>query len=351
MASASKHLNYHQQLLLLKRRGLQGLAFEDDSHYNDQIRSIRNIGYYKLKQYMYCFWNQENNCYQNISYDQIITRYYRDQRLKQFLFQAICDIEASLNTRISYVLGQSGPLMYTNFYSWCQTSGYNRFIKGKTYLDNNRRRCNVNKFTIKKDELSFLSRIQANIEHSYIRDIRSFEQTDSKVFPSIWLTVNVLTFGQSIYLLRLMSKRNKTAIANSYHTSINNLIKWLQMLNLVRNLCCHNGDLVDISFRTMPSIPKKYNQYLNIINGNVPHRIGSAICIILHLLREINPKYNVLKTIKPPLINLCMVNKELKEISAKNMGFKNIKAIENLSKSFYTEPNCIYYPDQTYINL
>lgn len=299
---------------------------------------------------MYIFWDNKQKKYQNISYDEIIKRYYRDQQLKQAVFQAIGDIEASLNTTIAHVLGKKSPTAYLNFSSWCQTDGYNKEWKRKYKRRRNGEKYNVDKFIIKREELFFLQKVQSKVEHSSLRDIKEFESSGSKVFPSIWLITNTLTFGESIYLLKLMSKSNKLAVANIFHKPVKDLIKWLEMLNLVRNICCHNGNLVDISLLTMPPIPKKYNKFLDINNDNVPHKISIVICVILELLREINPKYDVKKSIVPILNKLGAIDRQDNNSIAQNMGFKNFNAISRLCFSFYNEPTTIYKPDGSFIN-
>ncbi|GMM17913.1 hypothetical protein LAYK3_10280 [Lactobacillus amylovorus subsp. amylovorus] len=63
---------------------------------------------------------------------------------------------------------------------------------------------------------------------------------------------------------------------NFFHANVTQLISKLKLLNLIRNICCHNGDLVDISLKTMPKVSGKYRQYLNMKNSNYPHRFGSG---------------------------------------------------------------------------
>lgn len=344
------HLSYDEQLQLFKDRGMDGIANFSSSHHSDQNRSIRTIGYYKLKQYTYPFWNQDSNKYSHITYDQVIKRYYQDQQLKQCLFQAIGDIEASINSSIAYVLGKKDPWSYTDFDSWCQKSGYNRFLKSRIRYTSNGLAYNVDKYVLKKEELIFLQRVISKVKRSSLRDISKFEESSSNVYPSVWLMINTLTFGESIYLFKLMSKKNRKKVADMYHKRVNDMISWLELLNLIRNICCHNGDLVDISLKTMPKIPTKYHKYLKIENGNLPHKAGIVICIVLELMYEINPKYQVKKEIMPYIQKLCKLNPQYKDKAAESIGFRNYESIEKLFDIFYEKPTTILSPDGSFIN-
>ena len=96
------HLSYVDQVLLFKKKGITGID-QNSIKFEKQVNTLKIIGYYKLKQYSYAFWDHDNNQYMGISFDELVKRYYRDQRLKQEIFQAIGDIETALNNEISYI--------------------------------------------------------------------------------------------------------------------------------------------------------------------------------------------------------------------------------------------------------
>lgn len=335
-----QHLSYKEQLLLFKYRGMMGI--DEDSE--QQINTIKIIGYYKLKQYSYVFWNKEIKRYENISFNSLVKRYYRDQSLKHEIFQAIGDIETALNNEISYILGKDDPYLYLNFDKWCQIRGRNKYIPKY-------RRQSVNKYEIKNEELSFLSQLQHQVKKSNYLDIQNFEkENDSKVFPTVWLMVNTLSFGQSIYLLKLMSPdRRKRISENFFHLKVTKLISDLELLNLIRNICCHNGDLVDISLKTMPKIPKKYRKYLNMDGDNYPHRLSVVITVLLDSMYAINPKYKFDYLVKR-LEKICKsAGKNNQNRLAQSMGFKDLNAIKEMAKSFKDARIITFNPDGSYI--
>ncbi|MDB6256895.1 Abi family protein [Lactobacillus amylovorus] len=75
------HLSYEEQLLLFKERGMQGIE-PDTADFEKQLNTLKIIGYYKLKQYSYTFWNRKSLKYEEIQFNDLVKRYYRDQQLK-----------------------------------------------------------------------------------------------------------------------------------------------------------------------------------------------------------------------------------------------------------------------------
>lgn len=343
------HLSYKEQIMLFKRKGMQGIN-PDTSNFNKQINTLKIIGYYKLKQYAYTFWNREEQKYEGISFDDLVKRYYRDQKLKREIFQAIGDIETALNNEISYILGKNDPYLYLDFERWCQNRGRNRFL-GVVMRRGRNIGVKVDKYKIKNEELNFLSQLQHQVKKSSYLDIQRFEnENNDKVFPTIWLMVNTLSFGQSIYIVKLMLPKNREHISKEFfHVNIDPLIKKLELLNLIRNICCHNGDLVDISLKTMPQVPVKYKKYLNMINGNYPHRLAIVITALLDLMYPLNKKYNF-DHLRIILNSLCKITENIDESNlAQKMGFKDKDSINKMVASFKDKKVVTFYPDGSFV--
>lgn len=343
------HLSYEKQLLLFKKRGMRGIKLNTDN-FDKQLNTLKIIGYYKLKQYSYTFWDKTHQQYKNITFDELVTKYYRDQKLKYEIFQAIGDIETALNNEISYVLGRDDPYLYLNFENWCQNRGRNKYLGTSMHRGKNIG-IKVDKFKIKSEELNFLSQLQHQVKKSNYLDIQVFESNnDNQIFPTVWLIVNTLTFGQSIYMVKLMLPRNRNNISeNFFHVNTNALIKKLELLNLIRNICCHNGDLVDISLKTMPKVSSKYKQYLNMTNNNYPHRLAIVVTVLLDLMYPLNKKYNFSR-LEHILNSLCEYTGHSNEIRlAKEMGFKDKDSIHDMINSFKAEKAITFYPNGKWI--
>lgn len=323
-----KQLNYRNQLALLKLRGITGIDLKLSGwnntligknrrkKYNQQIHSLKMIGYYNIKEYCYFLFN--GNEY-NISFDDVIKRYYRDKRFKNNVLQAIEDIEVAVNTQLSYILGEYGPFGYKKFYNWCQTNGYIKELKD----------VKVNKYFIEKEQLKFFSNLQYKVKKSNIPDIVNFEKHNNNIFPPVWLMVNLLTMGDTIHLIKLLNKNNRIKLANSFNLKVKDLISYLECLNLIRNICCHNGNLVDLQLRTKPSIPNQYEEFIFDKNTN---GIVIPLIVIKDFITRINNKYNFTRIIKS-LESLISFQDISPDFFINKMGFKDKKSILKLFKN------------------
>ncbi|CAH0417168.1 Abi family protein [Periweissella fabaria] len=271
-------LDFKSQLELFRDRGMEGINVNEER----QLKTISSIGYYSLKSYAYPFYDSETKTYNGITFSQIVARYYRDKRFKQNILQAIEDIEVTLNTKISYYMGENyGPFGYQNFYKWCQNSGKNRYLKN----------VQIDKFFLENEKLKFLSSLQSAVKKSSNKDIKAFNSQSNDVFPPIWLLVNTFTLGQSIHILKLMNNDNRKKIAEDFNCTFKELISWLDCINLIRNICCHNGNLIDLTIRTKPKVPSGAESFIQINDNEATNKIALPIVIIVYLIKEINTKY------------------------------------------------------------
>ncbi|MCI1699976.1 Abi family protein [Liquorilactobacillus nagelii] len=327
-----KQLRYIDQLVLFKIRGVSNINLNISNEHEDssrkqlikQLRSIQTIGYYTLKSYAYPFFSVGTQKYKNLSFDALVTRYYRDQRFKECTLQIIEDIEVALNSRIAYLLGKKyGPFGYQNFSLWCQREGRNEFLNVSR----------VNKYFLAKEELNFFRDLQNKVKKSSLKDVQTFESESEKIYPSIWLTVNLLTLGTSIHLVKLMNGKLRRKLASSFNCEVQEFIGWLECLNLIRNVCCHNGNLIDITLKTKPKVPEEFSDFIystELENGDCiySNKIALPLAIAVKLMRTINPKYRfeyLKKSVDKILDNTT---------TAEQIGFKSKNAMKNL---FHTE--------------
>ena len=138
LMKTQKSIRYIDQLALFKLRGMTGINLsihnknaKEVSHLIKQLKTISTLGYYNLKNYALPYYDSESSSYQNIHFDDLVARFYRDKHLKQAVLHAIEDIETTLNTKISNVLGRKyGPYGYLDFRIWCQRNSKNKYKKG-----------------------------------------------------------------------------------------------------------------------------------------------------------------------------------------------------------------------------
>lgn len=289
-----EQLSYRKQLELFHDRGMK---FDYDFCELDEKspaflkneQTISTLGYYQLKDYAYPYFR--DGTYSNVSFSEVVARYYRDKHLRNAVEHAIEDIEITLNTRIAYLLGgKYGPFGYLEFRNWCQKEGENKYIRRK-------KKVKVTKYFIAREQNKFLGKIQDKASRSNSKDVKVFdENNDDTVYMPVWLIMNELTLGDSIYIVKLMSNKNRRAIAETFECSVDELISWLECINLVRNICCHNGNLVDIKLLTKPKLPKGFENILyfeNEKNNNAKYtdRLAIIICIVVKLMSSINSRY------------------------------------------------------------
>ena len=74
-------------------------------------------------------------------------------------------------------------------------------------------------------------------------------------------------FGDIVKILDIMSESNLESISSYYKCSNEELVAWMKCLYIIRNICAHNSNLVDIKLTTKPKTRKYWNRYLYIIES------------------------------------------------------------------------------------
>ncbi|MGV3337031.1 Abi family protein [Latilactobacillus curvatus] len=296
------------QLEIFKSRGM----ILKDETYKKNINSIENIGYYKLKEFAQPFLNKETQLYENIDLDSVIRRYWQDKNLRIYILHVIENIEVSINTEIAHTLGlKYGPFGYLNFNSWC-----NR---------------NISKFVVEKDQLFFKKELlkQVSKSRNKIYDYSIDDNFDPDGFPTVWLMPSMMMFGNTKKIFSLMSPENSRIISAKYNAKPKELKSWLDALHMVRNICCHNSNIVDLSLTTKPMIPNGFDQYIyhfeqkgKIIYSN---KLSLIIAILIKLMNSINPKYKFEDMFKS-INSICSHD----DILAHKLGFSSYDSITSM---------------------
>ncbi|MCI5224402.1 MAG: Abi family protein [Candidatus Electrothrix sp. AR4] len=91
-------LNPHEQISLLRKRGLVLPNPERTLHY------LKFIGYYRLSGYFPPFFDASGKFQKNTSFDQILNYYIFDRKLRLLVMDAVERIEVALRTTISNTL-------------------------------------------------------------------------------------------------------------------------------------------------------------------------------------------------------------------------------------------------------
>lgn len=270
-----KQLSYEDQLNLFAERGM---TLDPDMR-EKNLNAIEAIGYYTLKQFAYPFASRDRDNipdYNGLSFDFVVKRYYQDKNLRINLLHAIEDIEVSMNSLISHVLGDKyGPFGYLEFSNWANHD--------------------ISQYSLEEKQFYFKKSLLRQAYNSNILDLDYRENLNNDNFPTVWLMTNLLTFETTSSLIRLMSDENVEYFTDYFDCSRDELTSWLECLNFVRNICCHNSNLLDISLSTNTVVPKDYQDdlWFKNINGHISftNKIALVIVIVVHMMYAIKPKY------------------------------------------------------------
>lgn len=258
-----KHMCYSKQIDIFKKRGM---LIDENSE-----KHLKKISYYKLKRIANFFYDTIENKYKpNTHFNAVLANFYYDTNLRMELLKLCEIIELSIKNKFSFILGKKyGWDGYLKFSNWCDRDiGKNKIIETE------------NKF--KKD-------LNKNIKKKYDNPIISdfFKIYPNEKFPSVWRIVEILTLGEMINLIKLMSKKNKITFSNFYGMNFDVLLSHLENINLIRNFCAHNNPVIDITLKT---IPKKIKDFDKLIIKD--RKLMISILIIVNLVKIIEPEYN-----------------------------------------------------------
>ena len=120
-------------------------------------------------------------------------------------------------------------------------------------------------------------------------EIKQKIKAEKNNLPPIWLAVDLLTFGQLVMILELMSTSNLIKISSQYNCSNDELISWLKTVNLLRNICAHNNNVIDIKLKTMPILKDEWKLFVLKTGDNMySNRVSVPIVLIKYLLDKID---------------------------------------------------------------
>lgn len=318
-----EYLSPEQQRQLFENRGI---GFPPNNHFED-ANKIQEIGYYRLKELVKPFnISQDNDVkygriiykdgkrqYISLRFKQLIDRYYYDKNLRIFVLHAIEDIEVNLANKVSSLLGNKyGPFGYLNFKLWIDR--------------------NIPKFEVEKKQFYFKKDLLKKTKRSAIEDLKGKRNKNSEGFPTVWLMVNLLTLGNMVHLINDMSINNQKIIANKYKCSIEELKNWMECLNLIRNICAHNSNLVDVRLKTKPIPPECFKKCITVYKQHYSNSLAIILFIIKYLMINVNPKYqfgNIYDTVNKLILS---DDKTDNQIIAKQLGFINVKSIKKIKQ-------------------
>lgn len=268
----------------------RGMSIDvDDKHAES---AIKNIGYYKLKEYATPF--MVDGDYSKLRLSAVIRRYYYDKNLRMHLLHTSEIIELAFKNRMSEVLGDYGEEFgYLNFTSWADIDEYTieHIIDNQTYCKNeikkNAKKSNKVDLTDDQNMISLGNKLNNP-------DASKAERTSK--FPTVWLALDLLSFGQAYNMYKIMKPELKERVSDTFNCSQGQLDSWLGTIVLLRNMSAHNNNLVDIQLKTKPKVLESWQEIMysytdekgKLIYGN---KLASALLPILYLTRQVDKEY------------------------------------------------------------
>ena len=311
-------LDFEQQLDRFIERGM----LTEDVFRNKNVKKLETIGYYRLKEFAKPFATKKKLSsgevhleYNGVKFNDVVVRYYLDKNLRINMLHAIEKIEVSIKTHLAYILGDRyGAFGYLSFSKWANKLRYS-------------------KYDLLEKEYYFKKNLRKSISKTTLDDAKYKKNQDNEGFPSVWIGINILMFGELVNLIELLPKDDLNKLSDKYDCRRDELVSWLKTLNFIRNVCAHNSNVIDIKLTTRPRYRRRWSIYLFQIEMETDNkyiftnRVAVVLLIIKHFLTRINPKYGW-KDIHHSLESLSGKNDQ----NSYRLGFKDYKSLKEFTR-------------------
>lgn len=265
-------LDYPQQIQILKQRGL---LINDEPK---AMKQLRIISYFRLANY----WrpmeqDKVNHIFKpHSTFENALSLYYFDKKLRALLFTAIQSIEIALRSKMIHHIS----MKYGAFW-FCENS---LCASQKMFQDN-------------------LLHIEQDLKRSKEDFIQEhFARYDNPPYPPVWKTLEVVSFGTLSKLYdNLSDNAIKKSIAREFLLPQHIYLEsWIKCIAVLRNCIAHHARIWNRRFPLKPQLPQKLKA-LWISSANVqPVKLYSQLCCLAYLQNSIHDD----NTFKDELINL-----------------------------------------------
>jgi len=243
MRYTKRPLTFHEQVELLRSRGL----IVPDT--KDAIHVLEHINYYRLSAYFVPFQSVRDVFEDGTTLEDILRVYEFDRRLGNLITEGLAIIEVSAKTQIAHHLA----LKYGAF-------GY----------------ADANHFDFKKPMVwinheQWLSKVKDGISRSQETFKKHFcEKYNQELDLPIWMAVELMSFGQVSQLYRGMTKHDRQDVARGYFKIDQKLMSsWLHTIVYARNLCAHHSRIWNRTLAIRPLTNKKDADWAGIDNRKI----------------------------------------------------------------------------------
>ncbi len=231
---------------------------------------LMNIGYHRLSAYIYPFYKSPKSdlvLKEGTTFEQVLTLYRFDKKLRILLFNEIEKIEVAIRS----VLANIG----------CQELNDRYWMTKPEYF------ANADKFS---QTLAIIEKELASSKEDYIEH---FRQNFIEDYPPAWMITEVLSFGNLNYIYsNIASNKLMKRIAGYFGLKPQVFTSWLTVLANLRNMCCHHARIWNRDFMLNPAEPRKTsNAWVNTAQID-KKRIYYRLCIIRYFLSAVSQNNN-----------------------------------------------------------
>ena len=228
---------------------------------------LMNIGYHRLSAYIYPFYKSPKNnliLKEGTTFEQVLTLYRFDNKLRILLFNEIEKIEVAIRS----VLANVG----------CQESANKYWITTPEYF------ANAEKFN---QTLTMIDKELASSKENYIE---YFRRNFIESYPPAWMITEVLSFGNLNYIYsNIASNKLMKHISGYFGLKPQVFISWLTVLANLRNMCCHHARIWNRDFMLNPAEPRNISGTWIDTSKMDKKRIFYRLCIIRYILSSVSP--------------------------------------------------------------
>ena len=293
-------LTYNQQIQKLSAKGLIVGDF------NNAVNLLKKHSYFALIYGYKSPFKSKNGTYKpHTSLDDIYSLYIFDDALRAMILRNILIVEKHIKSLISY--------------SFCETYGEDQqhYLNATKYNYSQTNQSDIN------DLIGRLSKIATDPkDYSYIK-----HQIKQHGNIPLWVMMKALTLGTVSKFYSFLPQNIQAKVSIEFeHVTENELIRMLDLLARVRNVCAHNERLYNYRYNKGAINDTAIHEYLHIRKANVQYVKGKhdlfAVIIVLKYLLSQDEFSQFIDDIEHALKVLFNSTRQLQETQLyKYMGF------------------------------
>jgi len=254
---SQSQISVEEQISMLKS---EGLGFDDEEK---AMHLLRNISMFRMKSHLRPLKNGNGGGFkQGSTFEQAYSIYKFDAKLRKMIYSELEKIEVSIRTQLSLVMSKNAGTYW--------------FVEPSNFRD-------------KQRHSTLLGILSNELRRSDDDAIIDFHKKYDDDFPPSWMTMEVSSFGTlSMLYKQIKGGRSRREVAAFYGLADTVLESWLHSIVYVRNICAHHGRLWNRTLRIQPLTPR-HTKHPFVASSADKSKVFYIICIILYLLKIINP--------------------------------------------------------------